>query len=63
MKKILLPNNCFGLGLMLMLMILSFATPFAATYWLLSMVAPWWVCLPFGLLIGIVVFILLVRFK
>lgn len=63
MKMIQLPNNGFGWALGLTLIILSFVTPFAATYWLLSMAAPWWVCLPFSLLTGIVAFILAVRFK
>jgi len=61
--KILLPNNTFGAIIMLILMILVVFVPFTVSLWLTSMFAPWWVALPVSLLITLIVFVVVVKFK
>jgi hypothetical protein len=63
MKKILLPNNNFGGCIMLLLMFLVFTVPFTLTAWLVLRVAPWYVAGPSALLVAMVVFLAVVKFK
>lgn len=48
-KNIKLPNNAFGIAIMLILLLLVIIVPFVVTFWLVSLVAPWWVCAPVGM--------------
>jgi len=63
MKKILLPNNYFGLLIMLVLIALAFIVPFVLVFWLVLLVAPWWVAVPIALAASMVSVLLLVNFK
>lgn len=63
MKKVNLPNNGFGVAIMLSLMLLIPIVSFNVTYWLLSMIGPWWVSLPTCLFVAIFTFARLVKFK
>jgi hypothetical protein len=63
MKKILLPNNSFGLIVMLVLIALGAIVPFVLALWLVSLVAPWWVAVPVALAASMESVLLLVKFK
>jgi hypothetical protein len=63
MKKILLPNNYFGLLIMLLLIALCAIVPFVVVLWLVSQAAPWWVALPIALAASMVSVLRLVNFK
>ena len=63
MKKILLPNNYFGLLIMLVLIALAAIAPFVLVLWLVLLVAPWWVAVPIALAVSLVSVLLLVNFK
>jgi len=62
-NQILLPQGPLGIAIMLLMMLLIFAVPFALTAWLVSLVAPWWVWGPCAGLVAMVVFVATVRFK
>jgi len=61
--KILLPNNGFGALIMLAAVILVLTVPFTLTYWLVGLIAPWWVALPGSLLAALIAFVTTVKFK
>lgn len=61
--KILLPNNGFGQLLMLAAVLLIISVPFAITYWLVALIAPWWVSLPCSLLVSLLALLTTVKFK
>jgi hypothetical protein len=63
MKKILLPNNSFGLMIMLALIAFGAIVPFVLALWLVLLVAPWWVAVPVALAASLVSVLLLVNFK
>jgi hypothetical protein len=63
MKKILLPNNYFGLLIMLLLIALGAIVPFVVVLWLVLQAAPWWVAVPIALAVSLVSVLLLVNFK
>lgn len=63
MKTIKLPNNTFGLFLMLFILILIAIIPFVTTLWLISMIAPWWVAVPFSLFVSLGTFLKVTEFK
>jgi hypothetical protein len=63
MKKILLPNNYFGLLFMLLLIALCAIVPFVVVLWLALQAAPWWVALPIALAASLVSVLRLVNFK
>ena len=62
-KKILLPNNNFGACLMLVVVILVATVPFIVAAWLMLFIAPWWVAWPLALLVEMIVFLKVVKFK
>lgn len=62
-KKILLPNNNFGACLMLLVVILVATVPFIVTAWLMLFIAPFWVVGPLALLVEMIVFLKVVKFK
>lgn len=62
-KQILLPPNGFGVLIMLLLMVLLFTVPAVLVYWLISLIAPWWVALPLSIATGTLSFLLTVKFK
>ena len=61
--KVILPNNGFGQLVMLAAVLLTVTVPFAITYWLVSMVAPWWVAVPCSLSASFVATMRTVTFK
>ena len=63
MKKIMLPNNYFGLLIMLSLIALCAIVPFVLVFWLMLQAAPWWVALPIALAASLVSVLRLVNFK
>lgn len=58
-----LPNNSFGVAIMLLLMALSAIVPFVVALWLMLYIAPWWVATPIAIAVGVVSFAKLVKFK
>lgn len=62
-KKIILPNNAFGCLILLAVLMLIFAVPFCVVFWLVSLVAPWWVSCPLAVAAGMISFLILVTFK
>ncbi len=62
-KKILLPNNNFGACLMLLAVILVATVPLLVVIWLTLLIAPWWVAWPLALLVEMIVFLKVVKFK
>ena len=63
MKKILLPNNYFGLLIMLLLIALCAIVPFVLVLWLVLQAAPWWVAVPIALAASMVSVLRLVNFR
>ena len=63
MKPIILPNNNFGCAIMTILLALLFIVPFTLTAWLVLLIAPWWVAGPLALLVAVVTFVKLTKFK
>ena len=63
MKKILLPNNYFGLLVMLVLIALCAIVPFVLVLWLVLQAAPWWVAVPIALAASLISVLRLVNFK
>jgi hypothetical protein len=63
MKKILLPNNYFGLLIMLVLIALGAIVPFVLVLWLVLQAAPWWVAVPIALAASMVSVLRMVNFK
>jgi hypothetical protein len=61
--KIILPNNNFGAILMLLFVILIIVVPFVIMVWAVSLAAPWWVAWPVGMLVSLICFVALVKFK
>lgn len=45
-KKIVLPNNWFGVSVMVAAWTLIATVPFAVAFWAVDLVAPWWVATP-----------------
>ena len=60
---IILPNNGFGVAIMLCLMALAAIVPFVVVLWLVLEFAPWWVAVPVAIAAGVVSFLRLVKFK
>ena len=60
-----LPNNAFGVILMLLLIILMFIVPVVLTIWVLTDIlgAPWRVYVPTSMLVGLLTIVLTVKFK
>jgi len=60
-----LPNNGFGIFIMILLIILSFISPFTLILWMLMTAAqaPLWVSIPVSLFLALASFCLLVKFK
>jgi hypothetical protein len=56
-----LPNNWFGITVMLVLFVLFATVFFTVPYWLLSLVAPWWVAIPFSILVCLLGMLSIVR--
>lgn len=48
---------------MLFAIFLIIVVPLTVTFWLVSLIAPWWVAAPFAALVSLVVFLLTVKFK
>jgi hypothetical protein len=63
MKKKLLPDNDFGLLVILVLIALGAIVPFVLALWLVSLVAPWWVAFPIALAVSLVSVLRIVNFK
>lgn len=61
MKHITLPNNGFGVFLMLCAVLMIITLPFVITVWLVSLIAPWWVALPCGFSASLITFLLTVK--
>ena len=59
--KIMLPNNNFGLLIMLVLIVMAAVVPFVVALWLSMKVAPLWVALPVAVSASIVSLLLVVR--
>lgn len=60
-KQILLPRNGCGVLIMLLVMVLLFTVPAALVYWLISLIAPWWVALPFSIAAGTLALLLNIK--
>ena len=58
-----LPNNTFGVLVMLVLLILIVLVPFVVTVWAVGKFAPWWVSGPCAFLASVLVFLRTVTFK
>ena len=63
MNKIILPNNTFGVIIMLFLMLLVILVPLSVTGWLVSLIAPWWVAVPCALLASLVTSLVTIKYK
>ncbi len=61
--KILLPNNNFGAIIMLLFIVLIIVVPFATMVWAVSLAAPWWVAWPIAMLVSLIAFVTLIKFK
>lgn len=48
---------------MVLLMVLLAVVPLVVSYWLISLVAPWWVAVPTAVLVAVLVFCKNVKFK
>lgn len=62
MKKIILPKSPIGAIIFIILLLLTFLVPLTFSYWLMALVAPWWVAAPFSLMVAVVTFLKLVKF-
>lgn len=60
---IILPNNCFGMLVMLALICMIEIAAFCVTLWMVGLIAPWWVSVPSALLVAMLTFITIVKFK
>jgi hypothetical protein len=60
---IILPNNGFGVAIMLCLMALAAIVPFVVVLWLMLYVAPWWVAVPVAIAASMLSFLRLVKFR
>ena len=60
---IILPDNGFGVAIMLCLVILAAIVPFVIVLWLMLYVAPWWVAVPVAIAAAIVSFLKLIKFR
>lgn len=60
-KKIILPNNNFGTMLMLAAILLIIVSTLTVSFWLVSLLAPWWVALPCSLLASLLTFLFTVK--
>lgn len=63
MKRVILPNNWIGISIMLLAIFLLLAVPAAATLWLASLVAPWWVAVPCAVAAGLLSVLRFVHFE
>lgn len=59
--KITLPNNGFGVAIMLTAISLVGIVPFVTALWLTLKVAPWWVALPVSVAASFVTLLLTVK--
>jgi hypothetical protein len=59
--KIKLPNNGFGVAIMLTAIALLGTVPFVLTLWLTLKVAPWWVATPVAITSSLVTLLLTVK--
>ena len=61
--KILLPDNAFGLTLMIALVLAIIFVPLVVVGWLVSLVAPWWVAVPCALSSSLAAFLVTVKLE
>jgi hypothetical protein len=61
--QITLPNNGFGVCLMLAMIAMVIIVPFTLVFWLVSLFAPWWVGTPLALAASLFAFVSVVKFK
>lgn len=59
--KITLPNNGFGMAIMLTAIALVATVPFVLALWLILKVAPWWVAAPVALAASFVALLVTVK--
>lgn len=59
--KIKLPNNGFGVAIMLTAIALIGIVPFVLTLWLALKVAPWWVAAPIAISSSLITLLLTVK--
>jgi hypothetical protein len=62
-NPILLPNNNFGCAIFCLFLVLLAVVPFVVTFWLASLISPWWVAVPVAILVAAATFVKLVKFK
>ena len=63
MKKVILPNNGWGVAIMLAALSLLAIIPFVLTLWLSLKVAPWWVATPLAGAASLITLLTTVRHK
>lgn len=61
--KITLPNNGFGLVIMLIAIALLATVPFVLALWLALKVAPWWVATPVAIAASFVTLLVTVKHR
>ena len=59
--KIELPNNGYGIAIMLTVMALIAIVPFVIALWLTLKIAPWWVAVPVAAVASVTAFIITVK--
>ena len=59
--KVNLPNNGFGVTIMLLVLALVAIIPFTITLWCSLMFAPWWVATPLACAASIITLLLTVK--
>jgi len=63
MKKVILPNNGWGVAIMLAALSLLAIIPFVLTLWLSLKVAPWWVATPLASAASLLTLLLTVKYR
>ena len=58
-----LPNNLFGLCVMLLVLCLIAVVPFVLVLWIVGLIAPWWVATPCAIAASVIVFCKTVTWK
>lgn len=61
--KVTLPNNKFGVTMMLLLIMCVVLVPLSVVLWLVSRIAPWWVAAPCAITASLIAFLCTVKFK
>jgi hypothetical protein len=61
--KITLPNNGFGLAIMLTAIVLLATVPFVLSLWLTLKVAPWWVAAPVAIAASFITLVVTVKHR